>query len=115
VDELDVGQQNTMNQSKIATQILNMLDEHKRKATLLKVTLLLVLSFVVFLWANRWDSPLAVIPRTFFAVLLGYLLLYRQSIRLYSHIAHYFDIEALKRDAQQSPPPIPSTDDEHHR
>ncbi len=103
-----------MKQSKIAAQILNMLDEHKRKATLLKVILLLVFSFVVFMWANRWDSPLAVIPRTFFGVLLGYLLLYLQSIRLYPHIAHYFNIEVLKRDAQQSPPPIPSADGEHN-
>ncbi len=95
-------------------QILNMLDEHKRKSTLIKVTILFVFSFVVFMWANRRDSPLAVIPRTFFGVTLGYLLLYLQSIRLYPHIAHYFNIEALKRDAQQSPPPIPSTDGEHN-
>lgn len=102
-----------MKQSKIATQILNMLDEHKRKATLFKATLLFVFTFAAFMWANRWESPLAVIPRTFLGVMLGYILLYLQSIRLYPHIAHYFNIEALKRDAQQSPPPIPPTEGEH--
>jgi len=72
-----------MKQSKIAAQILDMLDERNRKATLLKVTILSVFSFVVLIWANGWESPLAVIPRIFFGVMLGYLLLYLQSIRLY--------------------------------
>jgi len=91
-----------------------MLDEQKRKSTLFKARLLLLISFVVLMWSNGLDSPLAVIPRTFFGVLLGYLLLYVQSIGIYPRIAHYFNIEALRQDAQQGLPPIPSTDDQHH-
>lgn len=91
-----------MKQNKIATQILDLLDTKKRKALLIKVVLLFIISFVFYLLANRWDSPLAVIPRTFFGVLMGYMLLYFNSIRLYPHIAHYFNIEALKQDANQT-------------
>lgn len=97
-----------MKQDKIAAQILKLLDERKRKMTILKLAILLLGSFAALVWANRWDSPLAVIPRTMFGVLLGYLLLYLQSVRLYPRIERYFNIEELKRDAQQSPPPYSS-------
>jgi hypothetical protein len=92
-----------MNQSKIASRILNMLDEQKRRSALFRARLLLLASFVVFMWASGSDSPLAVIPRTFFGVLLGYLLLYAQSIRIYPSIAVYFNVEALERDALRAP------------
>lgn len=85
-----------------------MLDDKKRKTTLLKVMLLFVTSFIVYMWANQWKSPLAIIPRTFCGVLIGYLLLYLQSIRLYPRIRHYFDIDTLRRDAEGGPPPLPS-------
>ena len=104
-----------MNQSKIANQILNMLDDKKRKTVLLKVMLLLVASFIVYIWANQWKSPLAVIPRTFFGVLVGYLLLYSQSIRFYPRIRHYFDTAALRRDAESGPPPLTIHSEETQR
>jgi len=109
VDELDAGQNNSkMNQRKIANQILNLLDDKKRRTTLVKIMLLSAASLILYLWANQWESPLAIIPRTFFGVLIGYLLLYLQSIRLYPQIKHYFDIDVLKRDADGFPPPIPN-------
>jgi hypothetical protein len=101
-----------MKQSKIAKQILNMLDDKKRKTTLLKVMLIFVTSFIVYVWANQWESPLAMIPRTFFGILIGYLLLYLQNIRLYPLFRHYFDIDALKRDAEGGPPPLPNHSEE---
>ncbi len=97
-----------MKQSKIANQILNMIDDKKRKTTLLKVMLLFVTSFIVYMWANQWESPIAIIPRTFFGVLIGYFLVNLQSIRLYPRIRHYFDIDVLRRDAEGGPPPLPS-------
>ena len=102
-----------MKQNKIATQILKMLDERKRKATILKITLLIFGSFAALLLANRWDSPLGVIPRTMFGMLLGYLLLYLQSALLYPRIEKYFNMEALKRDSQLGPPPLPSDSGKH--
>jgi hypothetical protein len=101
-----------MNQSKIANQILNLIDDKKRKIALIKIMLLSAISLIVYMWANQWESPLAVIPRTFFGVLIGYLLLYLQSIRLYPRIKHYFDIEVLRRDAEGGTPPIPSNSEE---
>ena len=89
-----------------------MLDDKKRKTTILKVTLLLVATFMVYIWANQWQSPLALIPRTFFGILLGYLLLYLQSIRLYPQIRHYFDTDALRQDAEGGPPPLPRISEE---
>ncbi len=97
-----------MNQRKIANEILNLLDDKKRKTTLVKIMLLTATSFIVYMWANQWESPLAMIPRTFFGILIGYLLLYLQSIRLYPRIKHYFDIDALRRDADGTPPPLPN-------
>ncbi len=101
-----------MKQSKIANQILNMIDDKKRKTTLLKLMLLFVTSFIVYMFANQWESPLAIIPRTFFGVLIGYYLMYFQSIRLYPQINHYFDMDALRRDAEGGPPPLPSNSEE---
>ena len=89
-----------------------MLDDKKRKATLLKVTLLFVAAFVVYMMASQWDSPLAFIPRTFFGILMGYLLLYFQSIRLYPQIRHYFDTDALRQDAEGGSPPLQRNSEE---
>ncbi len=92
-----------------------MIDDKKRKTTLLKVVLLFVTSFIMYMWANQWKSPLAIIPRTFFGILIGYLLLYLQSISLYPRIRHYFDIDALRRDADGGPPPLPNVSEAAHQ
>ena len=96
-----------MKQETIAKKILAMLDDRKRKKTVILLAVLLVLTFAGNCLANNWDSPLALIPRTFTAILLGYFLLYMQSLWRYPLIRKYFDMEALERDAQQNPPPQP--------
>ena len=96
-----------MKQETIAKKILAMLDDGKRRKAVIVLTVLLLVTLAGHCVANNWESPLALIPRTFTAVLLGYLLLYTQSIWRYPRIKKYFDMEALKRDAQQCPPPLP--------
>lgn len=95
-----------MKQSKIANQILNMLDDKKRKSMLLKVLLLFIVSIIVYMLTNQRESPLSLLPRTFFGFLSGYLFLYFQSNCLYPQIRHYFDLDALRRDADSRPSPF---------
>ena len=91
-----------MKQDVIAKNILSLLDDKKRRKTILTLAVLLMLTFAAHCMANRWESPLALLPRTFTGILIGYLFLYLQSILRYPLIRKYFNIEALQKDAQQS-------------
>jgi len=99
VHVLAVGQK-FMKQNKLASQILRLLDERTRKKIVIKTALLMFVVFFAHLWSNRWDSPLALIPRTMTGVIFGALCVYLNSIFIYPRISKYFDTELLKIDAE---------------
>ncbi|MEM9347511.1 MAG: hypothetical protein AAGB26_12925 [Planctomycetota bacterium] len=89
-----------MKDSKTAKQILAMLDDKKRKIFLIKLWLVFAFTFLALAASSQWDSPLSVMPRAACCFVMGCLYFYIVAIRTYPKIEKYFDIEALKKDAQ---------------
>jgi hypothetical protein len=77
--------------TKVAIALLRQRDEHRRKRLVLTYALGLVVLFVGHSYFSNLVSPLKLIPQTFTAIAMGYVLLLIISLRQFKYVAEFID------------------------
>ena len=85
-----------------AKRLLRLADYRGRRHLILRNVLLLALCFIGHTLSHRWNSPLSLIPETFLAAFMGYLLLLIMSTRRFQLVGKYINWDAVQEDAEQS-------------
>ena len=91
-----------MNRTSQATKILRMMDPSARKLRIGICLLLIAVAFLAHCLANNWESPLALLPRTFTGIIIGILVYQAMSLKKFPVIMEYLDKERLIKDAEST-------------
>ena len=90
---------------KVATALLRQRDERRRRRMILTYSIVLLLIFLAHSYFSNLSSPLRLIPQTFAAVAMGYIILCIISLRQFKYVAEFIDWAKVSRIAEPSAPP----------
>jgi len=77
--------------AKVAKGLLHQKDQHQRNRLVLVLSIALVVLFLADVCFANLSSPLKLIPQTFAAVAMGYVLLYIRSLRQFKFVAEFIN------------------------
>lgn len=89
--------------TKVANALLRQRDQHSRSRLILTYSVVLVLLFAAHSYFSNLSSPLKLIPQTFAAVAMGYVLLSIISLRQFKYVAEFIDWAKVTRTAEPTP------------
>src|SRR5688572_27712456 len=96
--------------TKIAISLLRQRDERRRRRSILTYAVSLVLLFFANSYFSNLSSPLKLIPQTFSAIAMGYIILVIISLRQFKYVAEFIDWRKVTEIAESSAEPSGSTD-----
>jgi hypothetical protein len=100
--------------TKVAIGLLRQRDEHRRRRLVLTYAVGLVFLFVAHSYFSNLSTPLKLIPQTFTAVAMGYVILLIISLRQFKHVAEFIDwrkvVEIAEPNAAPNGGPAASVD-----
>ena len=88
--------------TKIAKGLLRQREVLQRRRLMLIYALVLFLLFVVHCFFSNLSSPLKLIPQTFTAIAMGYMILSIISLRQFTHVAEFIDWTKVIASAEAS-------------
>jgi hypothetical protein len=87
--------------TKVAIGLLRQRDEQRRRRSILRYAVGLVLLFVAHSYFSSLSTPLKLIPQTMTAVSMGYVVLLIISLRQFKYVSEFIDWEKVTEIAEQ--------------